>query len=59
MRYGNLDAALREPDTDLKLFGKPEVHGSRRLGVGLALGNDIEHARAKARAVVSAIRVDL
>ena len=59
MTYGNLSAALRAPDTDLKLFGKPEVRGSRRLGVGLALGADIEDARAKARAVVAAIKVGL
>lgn len=59
MRFGNLAAALAEPDTDLKLFGKPEVQGSRRLGVGLALGADIEAARAQARAVVAAIAVEL
>jgi phosphoribosylglycinamide formyltransferase 2 len=59
MRYGNLAQALAQPDTDLKLFGKPEVHGSRRLGVGLALGASIDDARAKARAVVSSIDVKL
>ncbi len=59
MRFGNLAAALAAPDTDLKLFGKPEVRGSRRLGVGLALGADIDEARAKARAVTAAIRVEL
>ena len=59
MRFGNLGAALAQPDTDLKLFGKPEVHGSRRLGVGLALGDSIEAAREKARNVVAAIRVEL
>jgi len=59
MRFGNLDEALAATDTDLKLFGKPTVHGSRRLGVGLALAEDIERARAKARALVSAIEVEL
>jgi phosphoribosylglycinamide formyltransferase 2 len=59
MRYGNLAEALAQPDTDLKLFGKPEVRGSRRLGVGLALGTSIEEARAKARAVVAAVDVQL
>lgn len=59
MRYGNLAQALSQPDTDLKLFGKPEVRGSRRLGVGLALGSSIHDARAKARAVVAAIEVKL
>ncbi|MEY4581241.1 MAG: formate-dependent phosphoribosylglycinamide formyltransferase [Pseudomonadota bacterium] len=59
MTYGNLAAALAAEDTDLKLFGKPAVHGSRRLGVALALGDSIESARAKARAVVAAIKVGL
>jgi phosphoribosylglycinamide formyltransferase 2 len=59
MKYGNLENALAQPDTDLKLFGKPEVHGSRRLGVGLALGSSIDDAREKARNVVAAIEVDL
>jgi len=59
MRYGNLERALSQPDTDLKLFGKPEVRGSRRLGVGLALGSSIEDAREKARNVIAAIEVEL
>jgi len=57
--YGNLGKALEQPDTDLKLFGKPEVRGSRRLGVGLALGCSIEEARKKARDVVAAIEIGL
>jgi phosphoribosylglycinamide formyltransferase 2 len=62
IRYGNLAAALQAEDTDLKLFGKPEVRGARRLGVGLALGapgETIDDVRQKARAVVSAIEVRL
>lgn len=59
MRYGNLDAALAQPDTELRLFGKPEVRGERRLGVALARADDIEGARARARAAVGAIRVEL
>ncbi len=50
---------LQAPDTALRLFGKPEVQGHRRLGVGLARGQTIEEARAKARAVASSVRVDL
>ena len=45
--YG-LDAALNEPDSQIKLFGKPFVDGERRMGVALALGDSIEHAREKA-----------
>ena len=59
MRYGNLAAALAEPDTDLKLFGKPEVAGQRRLGVALARGGDIDAARARAREVIARIQVAL
>lgn len=59
MRYGNLDQALAEPDTDLRLFGKPEVHGSRRLGVALAKADSIESARVKANTVITNIEVSL
>jgi len=43
-----LEAALTEPDTQLRLFGKPEVNGERRMGVCLALGTDTDNARDKA-----------
>ncbi|MBM3940173.1 MAG: formate-dependent phosphoribosylglycinamide formyltransferase [SAR202 cluster bacterium] len=56
VRYEGLSEALREPGTALRLFGKPEVQGHRRMGVGLARGRDIEAARAKARRVVEAVR---
>ena len=46
-----------EPDTSLRLFGKPDVRGKRRMGVGLARGPSIEEARAKARRVTAAIGV--
>ena len=51
--------ALTAPDTALRLFGKPEVKGHRRLGVGLARGADVDEARAKAKGVADAVRVDL
>jgi phosphoribosylglycinamide formyltransferase 2 len=54
-QFGNLDGALGEPDTALRLFGKPDVHGRRRMGVALARGPDLATARAKARAVGAAI----
>ncbi|MDP9141337.1 MAG: formate-dependent phosphoribosylglycinamide formyltransferase [Pseudomonadota bacterium] len=49
-------AALAAPDTQLRLFGKPEIVGKRRMGVTLALGADIDSAREKARAAAAAIR---
>ena len=55
--FTGLEQALAEPDTMLRLFGKPEIVGKRRMGVGLALGQDIEEARAKARRVTAAVKL--
>ncbi|MGP4844872.1 formate-dependent phosphoribosylglycinamide formyltransferase [Marinobacter sp. 1Y8] len=52
-----LEKALETPDTFIRLFGKPEIAGRRRMGVALAHGAHIEEARAKARKVVAAIDV--
>lgn len=58
-RFSNLSAALSSPDTSVKLFGKPEVAGKRRMGVGLARGNTVEEARIKANGVSDAVDVCL
>ena len=47
-RYHGVAQALAEPDTALRLFGKPEVHGARRMAVTLARDVDIESAIARA-----------
>jgi len=57
--YGNLAEALAEPDTQIRLFGKPQVKGKRRMGVALARGGTIEEAREKARQAAAAIKVTL
>ena len=59
VRFDNLDAALAQPDTQLRLFGKPEVSGSRRMGVALALGDSIESARDTANAAARAVDIHL
>lgn len=59
MQFQGLDRALTEPDTQLRLFGKPEVRGERRLGVALALGSDIDEAVAKARQAANAVKTEL
>ena len=59
IQYGNLHEALTEPDTDLRLFGKPEVNGERRLGVALAKDDNTELAVQKALRVISKISVTL
>jgi len=46
--FSGMEDALRQPDTQLRLFGKPEVNGERRMGVCLAKGSSIEEARSKA-----------
>ena len=57
--FGGLEAALAEPDTALRLFGKPEVSGQRRMGVALARDETVELARQKACRVARAVRVEL
>jgi phosphoribosylglycinamide formyltransferase 2 len=51
------DAALAEPDTTLRLFGKPELRGPRRLGVALARGASVDEARTKAARIVRGVKV--
>lgn len=55
IRFANVERALEQPDTAVRLFGKPEVRGHRRMGVSLALGSSIEEARAKARAMTQVL----
>jgi len=57
--YSGVELALAEPDTQLRLFGKPELKGRRRMGVALAKGNSIEEARQRALAVTGAVKVEL
>jgi phosphoribosylglycinamide formyltransferase 2 len=57
--FDNVEGALREPDTQLRLFGKPRVEGHRRVGVTLARGQDIDDARARARDAAAAITIRL
>lgn len=57
--FENLESALSYPDTELRLFGKPEVKGERRMGVILAKDETIEKAKEKAAKAVSEIKVNL
>ncbi|GAA6145184.1 formate-dependent phosphoribosylglycinamide formyltransferase [Thalassolituus maritimus] len=59
MQYGNLSAALRRINTQIRLFGKPEVAGKRRLGVALAREESVDSARETANAVIADIKVSL
>ncbi|CAF2064779.1 unnamed protein product [Rotaria magnacalcarata] len=55
--FSGLRKALADADTQLRLFGKPEITGKRRMGVALALGESIEQARAKAVKAASAVHL--
>ncbi len=54
--FEGVDRALAVPGVQIRLFGKPEVRGRRRMGVALATGADVAEARAKARAASAAIK---
>lgn len=56
-RFSGVAEALAEPDTALRIFGKPEVGGKRRMAVTLALGDDVDAARATARRSAAALEV--
>jgi phosphoribosylglycinamide formyltransferase 2 len=57
--FANIEAALRTPDTALRLFGKPRVQGHRRVGVTLARANSIDAARQIARQACEAVSIEL
>ena len=56
-QYEGLARALGEPETDVRIFGKPTTRPYRRMGVALARGADTGAARSKARAAAAAIRI--
>lgn len=57
--YAGLESALSQPDTQLRLFGKPELNGRRRMGVALAKGDDLASARDRATMVAGLVKVEL
>ncbi|MFT6115556.1 MAG: phosphoribosylglycinamide formyltransferase 2 [Candidatus Azotimanducaceae bacterium] len=58
LTFSGLEQALKEPDTEIRLFGKPAVSGRRRMGVALARGATIDEALDKSIRVSTAIVVD-
>jgi phosphoribosylglycinamide formyltransferase 2 len=59
LQFGNLENVLSQPDTQMRFFGKPEVHGHRRMAVLLARGASLEEARAKTGAAYEALEITL
>ena len=58
-KFGNLQQVLAEPNTQLRLFGKPEVTGQRRMGVVLARDESVKSAKEKAIRGSTAVNVEL
>lgn len=59
VEFSNLENVLSEPDTQMRIFGKPEVHGHRRMAVLLARGKDIAEAREKTGRAYAKLQIDL
>lgn len=57
--FDNLEEVLAEPGTDMRIFGKPEVKGHRRMGVILATADSVEEAKAKAERAYSKLKVEV
>ena len=57
LSWENLESVLAEPGVQLRIFGKPEVNGHRRMGVILATADTVEEARAKAERAYNQLTV--
>ncbi|WP_410015334.1 formate-dependent phosphoribosylglycinamide formyltransferase [Sodalis sp. C49] len=56
VRFSGLEQALKA-QTQIRLFGKPEIGGKRRLGVALAMAQTVEEAVKDAKACAAAVKV--
>ena len=54
--FDDVEKALQLPQTDLRLFGKPESFEKRRMGVALAYDADVEQARVRAKQAAALVR---
>lgn len=54
--FEGVDQALRVPESDVRLFGKPEAFTRRRMGVALANADDTSEARARAKECASRVK---
>ncbi|MEK8128548.1 formate-dependent phosphoribosylglycinamide formyltransferase [Paenibacillus filicis] len=57
-RIGGLEEALSLPNTQVRVFGKPETKPGRRMAVALASAEQVEEARARAKQAASLLRID-
>jgi phosphoribosylglycinamide formyltransferase 2 len=56
LAFDNIEQALAVPESDLRLFGKPESFTRRRMGVALASGDTVEEARERAKLAASLVK---
>ena len=59
IEFDNLEKVLEEPGVQMRIFGKPEINGHRRMGVILATDESVEAARAKAERAYNALTVNV
>lgn len=59
LSFGNLEHVLEQPDTQLRLFGKPSVNGHRRMAVLLARAENVEEARRKTGVMMDQLEIKL
>lgn len=59
LSFGSLDKVLEQPDTQMRIFGKPAVNGHRRMAVLLARGRDVVEAREKTGIMINRLVVQL
>jgi len=59
VEFADVDKALTEPGVQLRIFGKPEVKGHRRMAVILATDTDVESAKAKADRALSRLKINV
>ena len=53
--YSGIEKAMQVPNSDIRLFGKPESFPRRRMGITLATGNDTDEARSRAKQAASLV----
>ncbi len=56
LSFDNVEQALAVPDTDIRLFGKPESFERRRMGIALSTGKDVNEARVRAKQAASLVK---
>lgn len=59
IEFENVDKVLEEEGTQIRIFGKPEIKGHRRMGVILATADSVEEARAKADRAYAKLTVNV